>query len=139
MAKLSKTIRVILPLMIFLILDVFLWLSLRKNPHKIPSPFINKPMPQFSAASLFSPQQIVTNKNFMGHVSLLNVFATWCITCHAEHPVLMDIKNTHKIRIVGLNFRDDRSKVLPWLKKMGDPYQSVIYDPSGKYFMAMFP
>jgi len=127
-----KQIKLLLPLAIFLVIVVFLWLGLKGDPHVIPSPFIGKPVPVFQAPLLGNPKLKISDKDFKGHVSLLNVFATWCVSCRAEHPVLMDIKDSHRVNIYGLNFKDKRASAIEWLSRFGDPYTKVIYDPTGK-------
>jgi cytochrome c biogenesis protein CcmG/thiol:disulfide interchange protein DsbE len=125
------SLKTILPLLIFFGVAVFLWQGLRHDPHQIPSPFINKPLPQFSAEDLFS-HQIISNDLFKGHVSVLNVFATWCLSCQAEHPILMDMHQDARFAIYGLNYKDAPNKTLKWLNQEGNPYQRVISDPHGE-------
>ena len=132
MAKLLQYLKLGLPIAIFLVIVFFLWRGLSLHPHRIPSPYINKPAPHFSAHLLEQPEKVVTNATFKGHVSLLNVFASWCVSCRAEHPVLMDIHDSHLVNIYGLNFRDKRKSAIAWLKKFGDPYTEVLFDPTGK-------
>ena len=120
-----------LPLFIFILIALFLWQGLKRNPHKIPSPFIGKPVPKFKASTLSNPEQQISNRDLKGHVSLLNVFATWCLSCRAEHPVLMDIKDSHRVNIYGLNYKDNRGAAIKWLAKYGNPYTKVIFDPKG--------
>lgn len=131
MSETGRYIKMAIPLIIFIMIAVFLWRSLKTNPHKIPSPLIGKSVPVFSASSLFDAKQIITNQNLTGKVSILNVFATWCMTCHAEHPVLMDIHDSHRVNIYGLDYKDNRAKAKAWLAKYGDPYTKVIFDPKG--------
>lgn len=120
-----------LPLVVFAILVVFLWKGLGKNPSVVPSALVGKPVPSFDYPTLMNPSQDVTNKLFLGHVSLLNVWATWCITCKAEHGQLMEIARSGVVNIYGLNYKDDRAKAVKWLKTEGDPFKKVIYDPKG--------
>jgi len=128
----THSFRFLMPFVIFIVIAVFLWAGLKSNPHEIPSPLIGKPVPPFQAATLQDPGQTISNQDFKGHVSLLNVFATWCVSCKAEHPVLMDIKASHRVNIYGLNFRDKRRAALAWLEEEGDPYTKIIFDPRGK-------
>ena len=80
--------RYIVPLILFLIISIFLWKGLEQDPHKLPSALIGKPVPEFNYPTL-EMKQYFTNKEFLGHISLLNVWATWCITCSADHRALM--------------------------------------------------
>ncbi len=120
------------PLIVFMIIAIFLWRGLHINPHKIPSPLLGKSLPAFRAENLLEPEASVTDANLKGQVTLLNVFATWCATCQAEHPILMDIAREHGVRLVGLDYKDSRTKAMAWLKSYGNPYSMVISDPLGK-------
>ncbi len=128
----TKILKAFIPLLVFIIIAIFLWQGLKRNPHRIPSPFINKELPEFAAPSLYQPNQMITHQAFIGHVSLLNVFATWCIACHAEHPTLMDVHNKKTVPIYGLDYKDQRPAAKKWLAKYGDPYKKVLFDSNGK-------
>jgi len=128
---LTKRMVLLLPLILFLGLLVFLWRGLGENPHILPSALINKKVPTFSYPSLFDHNKSITNKQFIGHVSLLNVWASWCQYCRAEHAVLMTIALSKHVKIYGINYKDTRQHALAWLKQNGDPYVNVIYDPQG--------
>lgn len=120
-----------IPLIIFMIVCAFLWRGLSLNPREIPSPFINKPMPKFSLSELNHPDQKFSSTELHGHVSLLNVFASWCISCRVEHPVLMDLRAQNAVLIYGLDYKDSRDTVLKWLQKSGNPYQKIGFDETG--------
>ena len=122
----------LLPFIVFIVLCIALYFGLRRDPHKIPSPFINKEIPSFSAPSLHNPKQILSDKDLVGKVTLLNVFDTWCLTCQAEHPILMDIARSKLVRIYGVDYKDHRAKAIKWLKHDGNPYEKVFYDPNGQ-------
>lgn len=124
--------RYLIPLVVFAVIMGFLWKGLHKDPHQLPSALIGKPVVAFSYPSLLDEGQVITQQQFLGHVSLLNVWATWCITCHAEHPVLMDIAQSKKVVIYGLNYKDDPQAARQWLQKYGNPYQGVILDDKGR-------
>lgn len=130
--KKTHLLTLIIPLIIFLVIAIFLWSGLHHNPRIIPSPLLNKPTPTFRAVSLQNPHQMITEQNFQGHVTILNVFATWCVSCQAEHSVLLegrrDLQNT---QIIGLNYKDQREKALGWLQQYGNPYDQVIDDAQG--------
>jgi len=123
--------RLFIPFVLFVLLALFLWKGLDRNPHAVPSPFINRSLPDFRMASLSDPNEFVNNKVFKGHVSLLNVFASWCSTCRAEHPMMMDIARSHLVMLYGLNYKDKRETAKKFIDKYGDPYVSIIYDPRG--------
>lgn len=120
-----------IPIILFLILCFFLWRGLSLNPRELPSPFINKPVPRFSLPELYHPDQKFNSAELQGHVSLLNVFASWCISCRVEHPVLMDLKSQKSVMIYGLDYKDSRNTVLKWLQKSGNPYQKIGFDEMG--------
>jgi len=113
-------------------LVLFLWQGLRNHPRQVPSPLINRAFPQFKMPSLKTTNMIITNKIFNGHVSLFNVFATWCISCQVEHPVLMDIANSKDVIIYGLNYKDNRRAVKHWLHRYGNPYSKIVFDSQGQ-------
>ncbi len=125
-------IKTFIPLTVFLIIAIFLWRGLGQDPHKIPSPLKNKPLPHFHAVSLQTPEQTITNNDLIGYVILLNIFASWCLSCRAEHPTLMDIKQAGTVKIYGVNYKDQRQTALQWLARFGNPYQKIIYDPKGQ-------
>ncbi len=120
------------PLVIFIVLAVFLWRGLSLDPRQLPSPLINKPVPTFKLITLEDAQQNFSNKNLLGHVSLVNVWATWCITCQVEHPILMDIAHASPIPIYAIDYKDDRATALKWLQSHGNPYKMVGFDGDGK-------
>jgi cytochrome c biogenesis protein CcmG/thiol:disulfide interchange protein DsbE len=121
-----------LPLLLFIGLVLLLWRGLYRDPRSIPSPFINKPSPEFHAESLLDPSATLSQQNFKGQVTLLNVFATWCVACQAEHSVWMEARqDLNHAQIIGLNYKDQRDKALSWLKDYGNPYQQIISDPYG--------
>jgi len=132
MPSIKKLLVALVPLLLFSVLALFLMKGLKRDPHKVPSPFIGKQIPAFSAVSLEGPTVKLTNKLFHGRVSILNVFASWCLYCRTEHPVLMDIKNTYHLTLYGLDYKDKRASAIKWLKQYGDPYTKIIFDPSGK-------
>ncbi len=123
--------RYMLPLLVFLIISAFLWKGLSNDPHQLQSALVGKPVPEFSYPDLLNPSHVVTNQVFLGHVSLLNVWATWCITCHVEHPILLDIARSKTVQVFGLNYKDDGLAAQQWLQKYGDPFQQIIFDPKG--------
>lgn len=120
-----------LPFILFMLIALALWWGLSKDPHKIASPLVNKTLPEFSANSLSVGVTKITQADFINHISLLNVFGTWCLVCRNENLVLMNIAKTHGLQLVGLDYRDKRSETLAWLDKYGNPYQKIIFDPQG--------
>ena len=124
--------RYLLPLGIFLVLVVFLGIGLGLNPREIPSPLIDKPAPAFELVQLHEPGKSLTTQDMEGKVWLLNVWASWCVSCREEHPVLVELAKTRVVPIVGLNYKDQRPEALRWLQQFGDPYVMSIVDGDGR-------
>jgi cytochrome c biogenesis protein CcmG/thiol:disulfide interchange protein DsbE len=125
-----RNIKYFLPLIIFIAIALFFWKGLDKDPHEIPSALVGKPVPTFNSPTLID-DATVTNKIFIGQVSLLNVWATWCPTCLAEHTVLLDVKKSSPVTIYGLSYKDNKTDAEDWIKRYGNPYQTIIYDSKG--------
>lgn len=126
-------LRYLLPLGIFVVLVVFLGAGLTRDPSLIPSPLIGKPAPEFHLSSVKALERTVTLADIKGKVALLNVWATWCVACRAEHPVLVDIARASSVPIYGLDYKDDRAEAINWLSTLGDPYVLSIFDPEGTF------
>jgi cytochrome c biogenesis protein CcmG/thiol:disulfide interchange protein DsbE len=127
-----KSLRFILPLLVFVVLLMFLWLGLSLNPREVPSPLVGKPAPAFELARLDDPAQVVTERDLRGQVWMLNVWASWCVSCIEEHPVLVQFARSGVVPIYGLNYKDQRDAAQAWLAKNGNPYSVSIVDPDGK-------
>ena len=127
-----KSLRFILPLLIFVVLLGFLWVGLKLNPREVPSPLIGKPAPPFQLSRLDDPVKTVSQADMRGQVWLLNVWASWCVSCMEEHPVLVELSRDGVVPIYGLNYKDTRAAALGWLGKHGNPYTLSITDPDGK-------
>ncbi len=123
--------RYLFPLIGFSVIAIFLAIGLGLNPREIPSPFINKPAPAFAIPSLDQNEASVTDKDFSGQVWLFNIWASWCVACLEEHPLLMRLAKTNAVNIVGLNYKDSRRDAIAWLGKWGNPYHLIAYDASG--------
>ena len=124
--------RYLAPLGIFIVLVVFLSIGLKLDPREVPSPLINKPAPAFTLPKLHQPQQTVSPADFKGKVWLLNVWASWCVSCRAEHPVLNQMARTSQVPILGLNYKDGRDVAQQWLRQRGDPYTVSAFDEDGR-------
>jgi cytochrome c biogenesis protein CcmG, thiol:disulfide interchange protein DsbE len=125
-------IRFLWPLAVFLVLALFLAVGLRLDPREVPSPFIGKPAPAFSASLLAKPDQQVKRDDLLGKVWLLNVWASWCAPCREEHPLLVEFARRGVVPIYGLNYKDQRNAGLTWLKQLGNPYTESLFDPDGR-------
>lgn len=120
-----------LPLIVFFGLTFFLWEGLAINPTFLSSTLINRPAPEFNVGSLQNPNVQLSNKIFLGHVSMLNVWASWCSTCANEYPILLQIHQQNSIPIYGLDYKDNRQAALAVLNKFGNPYKAIGFDQSG--------
>ena len=124
--------RYLLPLVVFLIMVGFLFAGLGLNPRQVPSPLIGKPAPVFQLQQLHDPEKILSSEDNLGKVWLLNVWASWCVACRDEHPLLVQLANAGIVPVYGLNYKDERSTALQWLKNFGDPYAVSVVDPEGR-------
>jgi len=123
---------VFIPLVLFFALGVLLWRGLQLDPTELPSALIDKPMPAFNLASLDDPNKVLTEKDLQfGEPVLLNVWATWCPSCKAEHAQLNRIAEQEGVKIIGVNYKDDRAKAKVWLQKYLNPYVVNVYDDKG--------
>lgn len=124
--------RYLLPLIGFMILAAFLLVGLTLNPRQVPSPLIDKPAPVFELTQLHDPAKMMASGDNLGKVWLLNVWASWCVACRDEHPLLVQLANSGVVPIYGLNYKDERTTAIQWLKRYGDPYAISIVDSDGK-------
>lgn len=129
--KLFKKTFIVLPLLLFLVVVIILWRGLGLHPNQVPSPLIGKPAPAFELPILAS-KKITTNKDFIGHITLLNVWATWCYACAQEHEFLLELAKKEYFSLYGLNYKDNPIVAKEWLEKYGNPFRIVAVDASGK-------
>lgn len=123
--------RTLIPLFAFLILAVFLGIGLTKDPRKLPSPFIGKAAPAFTLPQLHNLNKIFSPKEMLGKVWILNVWASWCVSCRAEHEVLNQLINNNTVNLIGLNYKDEVADARRWLGRYGNPYKVSISDVEG--------
>jgi cytochrome c biogenesis protein CcmG/thiol:disulfide interchange protein DsbE len=124
--------RFTIPLAVFVVILAFLFVGLGLNPREVPSPLIGKPAPAFQLAQLHAPDRAFTHTDMLGQVWLLNVWASWCISCRDEHPLLVQLAKAKTVPLVGLNYKDKPDEAKAWLKQFGDPYQLSISDLQGR-------
>jgi cytochrome c biogenesis protein CcmG/thiol:disulfide interchange protein DsbE len=124
--------RFILPFVVFIVLAVFLFVGLNLNPREVPSPLIDKPAPAFTLPQLHEPQKTFSPADMQGKVWLLNVWASWCVSCREEHPVLMALAQQNIVPIYGLDYKDTPAEAERWLQKGGDPYVLSVSDAEGR-------
>ncbi len=127
-----KALRWALPLAVFVVLAAFLFVGLGRNPGEVPSPLVGKPAPAFRLADLHKPGRVVGVDDFKGQVWLLNVWASWCVSCRVEHPLLVELAKANLVPIVGLNYKDKPDEGRAWLQQHGDPYTLSVVDADGR-------
>ena len=126
-----KRLLILVPLALFVALAGFLAVGLKRDPREVPSPLVGKPAPDFSlprlgAAGNFGP------KDMAGKVWLLNVWASWCVSCREEHPVLVEFARTRLAPLVGLDYKDKPDAAMNWLARYGNPYELSAVDADGR-------
>ena len=121
----------LLPLVVFLALAAFLAKGLTLDPSELPSPLIDKPAPVFSSTRLPATEGDFDSATMQGEVWILNVWASWCIPCVQEHPVLKELVAQRDVSLVGLNYKDDPDDALAWLSELGDPFTHLLGDQAG--------
>ena len=119
------------PLALFAGLSLVLLLGLDKDPTELPSALVGEPFPAFNLPSLMAEQPFVTEQDFKGDVVLVNVWATWCFACRIEHPMLNEL-SAQGVKIIGLNYKDQRAEAQAWLAERGNPYRFNIFDAQGQ-------
>lgn len=144
--------RYLIPLGIFIVLVGFLAVGLNLNPREVPSPLIDKPAPAFSLPIVEVSGKSIARDELKGQVWLLNVWASWCVSCRAEHPVLVELAKQNVVPIYGLNYKEvrgdggldvrqmapadelalARSRASQWLKERGNPYAASLLDLDGR-------
>ncbi len=120
------------PLALFLVLLGFLVVGLNLNPREVPSPLIGKSAPAFDLPRLDDPTQRISKQDLAGKVWILNVWASWCVACREEHPVLVEFARRRLVPIYGLNYKDERGNAMQWLSRLGNPYDVSLSDTDGR-------
>jgi len=122
----------VVPALVFVVIAVFLGIGLTLDPRKIPSPLIGKPVPNFSLPPVQGRSLGLASENLRGEVSLVNVFASWCVACREEHPLMMQIKRKGLVPLHGINYKDRPLDAQRWLDELGDPYTRTGADFDGR-------
>ncbi len=122
-----------IPLIAFVILVIGFAVGLKQGDlRKLESTLIDQPFPDFSLTTLDDLGSNITEAELKGSISLINIFGSWCVACVQEHPNLMQIAQTNRIRLIGVNWRDSRVKGRAWLDRYGDPYSLILFDDSSQ-------
>lgn len=127
----------LLPLIFLFLLVALLYRGFSLDSRNVPSPFIGKAAPAFDLPRLYQADERISVEKMKGQVWVLNVFASWCVSCRAEHKVLTRFIREHRVPTVGLNYKDYGSEdygkdVLSWLSQLGNPYTYVAVDTEGR-------
>ncbi|MHB8354392.1 MAG: DsbE family thiol:disulfide interchange protein [Burkholderiales bacterium] len=122
----------LVPLLAFAGLVAFMGMGLNRDPHLVPSPLIDHPAPNFQLPQLQAGSKTFTPAAFKGQVWMLNVWASWCVSCREEHPVLLKFSRTHLVPLVGLDYKDQPADALKWLSDYGNPYTLTAVDADGR-------
>ena len=127
----------ILPLLVFLVVGVFLFLSLNSDPNKLPSPLVGKKFPIIEGTDFYSNETVKLNDLMDNNLALVNVWASWCVTCRKEHQVIMNIATNNNLKLIGINYKDTKSDGREYLKVMGNPFDEIVFDPNGEIGMEL--
>ena len=127
-----KSLRFLIPLAVFVVLLVFLGVGLKLDPREVPSPLIGKPAPGFALARLDDAAQTIKREDMLGKVWMLNVWASWCVACREEHPLLVEFSRRKLLPVYGLNYKDQRADGMAWLGQFGNPYEASLFDADGR-------
>ncbi len=125
-------LRGFIPLIIFAVIGLFLFIGLTLNSRELPSALIDKAAPAFELPTLFAFQKKIRAEDFRGKVTMFNAWASWCSACQTEHPLLMELAESGRVNLVGLNYKDQRKDAMAWLKRLGNPYEVIAYDYAGR-------
>ena len=122
----------LIPLLLFVILVGFLAVGLNRDPHEVPSPLIGKQAPAFELPQLADPQKTFSTESMKGKPWILNVWASWCVACREEHPVLVELGKLQVAPIIGLDYKDKRDDAMAMLARQGNPYALSAFDANGR-------
>lgn len=127
-----KRLFLALPLMLFVVLGGYFAVGLERDPSRIPSVLIDKPLPAFDLPAIKGFEKGFSSDDLKGHVALINIFGSWCASCVIEHPVLMRIAASEEVLLLGLDWKDEKGAGTAWLQKHGNPYALVGDDANGR-------
>jgi cytochrome c biogenesis protein CcmG/thiol:disulfide interchange protein DsbE len=122
----------LIPLLLFIILVGFLAVGLNRDPQEIPSPLVGKQAPAFELPQLADPKKNFSPESMKGQPWILNVWASWCVACREEHPVLVELGKLQVAPIIGLDYKDKREDAMTMLSLQGNPYLLSAFDANGR-------
>ena len=122
----------LIPLILFVVIVIFLYFSLNSSSSKLPSPLLGKMIPNIEAKDFYSDESVLLTELLSEKMSLVNVWASWCVTCRQEHQMMMKIANNKDLQLIGINYKDTRADGERYLEVMGNPFDVIVFDPSGK-------
>ncbi len=128
----SGRLLVLLPVAVFAALAVALYWGLWNRDDRLPSVLIGKPVPEFSLPPVLGRDEGLSKQDLIGHVSLVNVFASWCVPCRAEHPLFLELSASGEVPLYGINYKDPPEQARAWLDELGDPYTRIGADRDGR-------
>jgi cytochrome c biogenesis protein CcmG, thiol:disulfide interchange protein DsbE len=127
-----KALRFLIPLAVFAALVLFLGKGLELNPREVPSPLIGKPAPAFALPQLGADGVVLKRDDLLGKVWVLNVWASWCVPCRTEHPLLVEMARQRVAPLYGLNYKDKPEAAVGFLRQLGNPFVATLIDADGR-------
>jgi cytochrome c biogenesis protein CcmG/thiol:disulfide interchange protein DsbE len=131
-APLGRRLLLLLPAAVFALVAAYLGAGLMHDPRKIPSALIDKPVPGFDLPPLLADRPALKTDDLKGEVQLVNMFASWCVPCRIEHPMLMRIAREGKIPLHGISWKDKKEASTQFLAELGNPFRRIGHDESGR-------
>jgi cytochrome c biogenesis protein CcmG/thiol:disulfide interchange protein DsbE len=122
----------LIPLAMFGVLVGFLAIGLNRDPSEVPSPLIDKAAPTFNIPQLALSEKQFSPADIKGKVWVLNVWASWCVPCRVEHPLLVELARAQAAPLIGLNYKDKRADAMKFLAQHGNPYDLSAFDGDGR-------
>jgi len=127
-----KRLWFLIPLAAFFALALILAVGLKRDPREVPSPLIDKPAPKFALVRLDDATKTIRLDDLRGKAFILNVWASWCVACREEHPLLVEFAKKRVVPLYGLNYKDQRDDAKAWLARFGNPYDASLFDDEGR-------
>lgn len=122
----------LLPILLFIALAIGFGFGLKRDPHNVPNPNVGRILPTFTLEAVDHTTPALSSTDFHNKPILLNVFASWCATCRAEHPLLMKLKKRYNLPVYGLDWKDKKPDAQRWLAQHGNPYERIGFDGDGR-------